>query len=47
LTPRLYEVRGLPELLLLLKDRSIELALVEVGRANLADVLELLQVCTE
>jgi len=42
LTPRLYEVRGLPELLLLLKDRSIELALVEVGRANLADVLELL-----
>ena len=42
LTPRLYEVRVLPELLLLLKDRSIELALVEVGRANLADMLELL-----
>ena len=42
LTPRLYEVRGLPELLSLLKERSIELALVEVGRANLADVLELL-----
>jgi hypothetical protein len=42
LAPRLYEVRGLPELLSLLKERSIELALVEVGRANLADVLELL-----
>jgi hypothetical protein len=42
LTPRLYEVRGLPELLSLLKERTIELSLVEVGRANLADVLELL-----
>jgi len=42
LTPQLYEVRGLPEFLLLLTERSIELALVEVGRSNLADVLELL-----
>jgi hypothetical protein len=40
--PRLYEVRGLAELMTCLKEQPIELALVEIGHANLAEVFELL-----
>src|SRR5262245_7272051 len=41
-TPRLHEVRGLEELVSFLNEHSSELALVEVGRANLAEVMEFL-----
>jgi hypothetical protein len=42
--PRLYEVRGLAELSLFLKERSSDVMLVEVGCANMAEVLEFLAI---
>jgi hypothetical protein len=41
-TPRLYEVRSLGELSVRLDEHESDLTLIEVGRKNLTDVLQLL-----